>query len=91
MRPSMMVAGLLLTLTGGGLYLALGGYAWLAFAGIGAAVIVVGYFVAEVTEKVEPPAGYRFCPFCTSPVMEGQERCSECNGLQPGAAQTYAR
>jgi hypothetical protein len=90
MRPSMIVAGLLLALTGAGLYVGLGGEAWLVFVAGGVVVVLLGYSLAEVTERVEPPPGYRFCPFCTNPVMEGQERCDQCNGLQPGAAQPQA-
>lgn len=90
MRPSMMVAGLLLALTGAGLYVGLGGDAWLVFVASGAVIMVLGYSLAEVADRVEPPPGYRFCPFCSTPVMEGQKRCDQCNGLQPGAAQPQA-
>ena len=44
--------------------------------------ILIGLLVKE-SELIELPAGERFCPFCSSSVFLGMERCENCNGLQP--------
>jgi len=72
----------MLMLTGVGLYAALGGYAWLAMIAGGVVAIACGFVLEEVEDRVEPPAGFSFCPFCSTLVAEGVERCSHCNGLQ---------
>jgi hypothetical protein len=83
MRSAVVVAGALITLTGVGLYAALDGYAWLALIGGGVTVMGCGYVLEEVEgERVEAPPGFHFCPFCSTLVPEGAERCSHCNGLQ---------
>ena len=87
MRSSLMVAGGLITLTGVGLYAALDGGAWLVLIAGGLVALVSGYFLDELTDRVEAPAGYHFCPFCSTPVAEGEERCSHCNGLQDWVTQ----
>jgi len=48
----------------------------------GAIMMVVSFFVAESLGPVQPPEGFRFCPFCSTPVPTGAERCPHCNGLQ---------
>jgi hypothetical protein len=90
MRSSLVVSGGILTLTGIVLFVALSGEAWLALMAGGAVVIVAGFVLEEVTERIEPPPGYHFCLFCSTPVMEGAERCSHCNGLQGTATQANA-
>lgn len=90
MRSSLVVAGGMIALTGVGLYAALDGEAWLALIAGGVVAMACGYVMEEVEDKVEPPLGHHFCPFCSTPVPEGAERCSHCNGLQewvkPGSA-----
>jgi hypothetical protein len=86
MRYSLVVAGGIITLTGVGLYAALDGYAWLALIAGGVVTLACGFVLEEVDERVEPPPGYHFCPFCSTPVAEGVERCSHCNGLQDWVA-----
>jgi hypothetical protein len=49
----------------------------------GVLMIVVGSLIKESTSKIEPPEGYRFCPFCSTPVLIGEKRCDYCGGLQP--------
>jgi len=91
MRASAVVSGGILTLTGVVLFVALQGIAWLALIAGGLAVLVAGFALKEVSDRIEPPPGYRFCPFCSTPVMEGAERCGHCNGLQPVSASASAR
>ena len=82
MRSSLVVSGGILTLTGIVLFVALAGDAWLALIAGGVVVIASGFLLEEVTERVEAPPGFHFCPFCSTLVAEGAERCSHCNGLQ---------
>lgn len=83
MRSSLVVAGAMIALTGVGLFAALDGTAWLAFTAGGVVVMACGYVLEEaVGERVEAPPGFHFCPFCSTPVAEGSERCGHCNGLQ---------
>lgn len=49
----------------------------------GAVMSVAGIFLPEGRGPVQPPAGFRFCVFCTTPVPMGSERCPHCSGLQP--------
>ena len=86
MRSSLVVSGGIITLTGVALFVALAGEAWLALVAGGFVVLVSGFLLGEATERVVPPDGYRFCLFCSTPVMVGAERCSHCNGLQGEAA-----
>ena len=39
--------------------------------------------VSKERVGVEPPAGHRFCAYCSAPVPLTAERCPECNGVQP--------
>ncbi len=85
MRSSLVVSGGIILLAGAVLFVAFEGTAWLALTAGGAVASVVGFVLEETTERVEPPAGHRFCVFCSTPVAEGAERCGHCNGLQPTA------
>jgi hypothetical protein len=88
MRSSLVVSGGIISLTGVALFVALDGTAWLALIAGGAVVLVSGFLLEEVTERLEPPPGHHFCPFCSTPVAEGAERCSHCNGRQEWATQS---
>ncbi len=90
MRSSLVVSGGILVLTGIVLFVALSGEAWLALIAGGAVVLVSGFFLKEVTDRIEPPQGYHFCMFCSTLVTDGAERCSHCNGLQTTATQAKA-
>jgi hypothetical protein len=90
MRSSLVVSGGIISLTGGVLFVTLDGTAWLALIAGGVVALVAGFLLGEMADKVEPPPGYRFCLFCSTPVMEGAERCGHCNGLQPMAPQPAA-
>jgi predicted nucleic acid-binding Zn ribbon protein len=83
MRSSLFVSGVIVTLTGVALFAALDGIAWLVLIACGVVVSVSGYLLEESTERVEPPIGFQFCVFCSTPVPEGAERCDHCNGIQP--------
>jgi len=89
-RSSLVVSGGVIVLTGVVLFVALDGTAWLALIAGGSAAMVAGFVVAESTERVEPPSGYRFCVFCSTLVADGAERCGHCNGLQPTASVAQA-
>jgi hypothetical protein len=83
MRSSLVVAGGIITITGVGLFAALDGEAWLVLIAGGAVVLAAGFALKEVpNNRVEPPPGHQFCPFCTTLVKEGTARCPHCNGLQ---------
>ena len=86
MRSSLVVSGGIILITGVALFLAFQGTAWLVLIAGGAAASVAGFVLEESTDRVDPPPGYRFCVFCSTPVAEGDERCGHCNGLQPKAA-----
>ncbi len=43
----------------------------------------IGLIAKEREGAIEPPAGHRFCPFCSTPVPLTAERCPQCNGVQP--------
>jgi len=90
MRSSLVVSGGIISLTGVALFVALDGEAWLALIVGGAVVLVAGFFLGEMTDRVEPPIGHHFCPFCSTPVAEGSERCQHCNGLQDTVARPSA-
>ena len=87
MRSSLVVSGGIIGLTGLVLFVALSGLAWLALIAGGTVVLVSGFLLQDVDNRIVPPLGYRFCQFCSTPVMEGEERCGHCNGLQPTAPQ----
>ncbi len=91
MRSSMVVSGGIIALTGVAFFVTLDGEAWLALIAGGFVVLVIGFLLEEVTDRVEPPEGHRFCPFCSTPVLIGAERCSHCNGLQPEVAAPFQR
>jgi len=85
MRPQLLVGGLLVAAMGAGFYvlqLPLVFFWSLPFIIGGAIMMVVSFFVAESLGPVQPPEGFRFCPFCSTPVPTGAERCPHCNGLQ---------
>lgn len=82
MRSSLVVTGGMITLVGIALFVALDGEAWLALIAGGLVALVSGFVLKEVDSRVEAPAGHRFCPFCSTIVADGSERCSHCNGLQ---------
>ncbi len=90
MRSSLVVSGGILTVTGIVLFVALAGEAWLALTAGGVIVLVAGFFLKELTDRVEAPQGFHFCPFCSTLVAEGAERCDHCNGLQSAATQANA-
>jgi hypothetical protein len=88
MRPQLFVGGLLIAVTGAGLYvLALPlVYSWsLPFIIVGGLMAIVSFALPEGPGPVQPPEGFRFCIFCSTPVPTGAARCPRCNGLQPGA------
>ncbi len=59
-------------------------YFWsLPFVIGGAVMSAASWFMSESEGPVEPPEGYRFCAYCSSPVKLESERCSHCNGIQP--------
>lgn len=88
MRVSLVVAGGMIVLTGGVLYVALEGDAWLALIAGGAVALAVGLVIEEMVERVEAPPGQHFCPFCSTLVAEEDERCGHCNGLQDWVTQS---
>jgi hypothetical protein len=90
MRSSLVVSGGIISLTGVALFVALDGNAWLALIAGGVVVSVCGFLLEEANQRIEPPVGHHFCPFCTTPVVDGAERCGHCNGLQEFGAQARA-
>lgn len=40
-------------------------------------------FLPESSGPVQPPEGYRFCVFCSTPVLLAQAECDHCGGTQP--------
>jgi hypothetical protein len=87
MRSSLVVAGGIIALTGVALYVTLDGDAWLALIAGGVVALACGFVLEEVNDRVEPPPGMHFCPFCSTPVAEEDERCGHCNGLQEWVTQ----
>jgi hypothetical protein len=85
MRPQLLVGGLLVAAMGTGFYfLQLPFvYFWsLPFGVAGIIMVIISFLVPESEGPVLPPEGYRFCPFCSSPVKIGTERCPHCDGVQ---------
>ncbi|HUI23753.1 MAG TPA: hypothetical protein VLY82_05105 [Nitrososphaerales archaeon] len=85
MRSQLLVGGLLIAAMGAGFYLLELPfvYFWsLPFGIAGIIMVIISFFVPENEGSVQPPEGYRFCPFCSTPVMKGTERCPHCNGVQ---------
>lgn len=88
MRSSLVVAGGLIILTGVVLFVALDGYAWLFLIAGGVVITSFGFLLEEMNDRIEPPPGQHFCPFCSTLVAEEDERCSHCNGLQDWVTQS---
>lgn len=89
MRSQLLAGGLLVALLGVALYVLEVPLvdAWsLPFLVGGGIMAVASFLLPERTGGVEPPAGYRFCRFCSTPVPLAAERCPHCNGLQSEAA-----
>ncbi len=86
MRPQLLVGGLLVLATGVGFYLLALPlvYFWsLPFVIVGGIMALASLFLPEGPGPVEPPEGFRFCIFCSTPMAIGAKRCPHCNGLQP--------
>jgi hypothetical protein len=86
MRPPLFGAGLLVMATGAGFYVLVLPIVsvWGVPMVIGGAVMSgAGLLLPEGRGPVQPPEGFRFCVFCTTPVPIASERCPHCNGLQP--------
>ena len=90
MRSSLVVSGGIIGFTGVVLFVTLGGLAWMALIAGGGVALAAGFLVREVDHRIEPPEGHHFCQFCSTPVMDGAERCGHCNGLQPASPQPSA-
>ncbi len=89
MRPQLLVGGLLVAATGGGFYVLQLPfvYFWsIPFAIGGAIMMGASFFMSESPGPIQPHEGFRFCPFCSTEVAIGAERCPHCNGLQPREA-----
>jgi hypothetical protein len=60
------------------------GFSWSIPLMVGGLVFMIaGFIVSETEGRIEPPPGYRFCLFCSTPVKLDAKRCEQCNGLQP--------
>jgi len=58
-------------------------YFWsLPFLIAGGIMAASGFFASESPGPIQPPEGFRFCPFCSTPVAIGAERCPHCDGAQ---------
>jgi hypothetical protein len=58
-------------------------YFWsLPFGIAGIVMVIISFLVPEREGTVQPPDGYMFCLFCSTPVKIGTERCPNCNGVQ---------
>lgn len=89
MRPQLVGAGVLVIILGAVFYvlaIPLVFFWSIPFAIGGAVMMGVGLLIPESAGPVEPPEGYRFCPFCSSPVRLDATRCDHCNGIQPTGA-----
>jgi len=85
MRPQLLFGGLLVAAMAAGFYLLQLPfvYFWsLPFGVAGVIMMIMSLFLPESAGPVQPPEGYRFCPFCSTPVQIGAERCPHCNGVQ---------
>jgi hypothetical protein len=85
MRPQLIFGGLLILAMGAGFYVLQLPfvYFWsIPFAIAGGIMTAAGFFAPPSSGPIQPPGGYRFCPFCATPVKIGEERCPHCNGLQ---------
>jgi hypothetical protein len=86
MRPQLAVGGLLVALMGAGFYvLAIPlVYFWsVPFVAGGLIMMGASLFMSESPGPLSPPAGFRFCVYCSTPVPLASERCPHCNGIQP--------
>jgi hypothetical protein len=86
MRPQLLVGGIIVALMGVLFYafpLPLVYFWSLPFAFGGAIMAAASFFVSESSGPVQPPEGFRFCAYCSTPVPLDAERCPRCNGLQP--------
>jgi len=86
MRPQLLFGGVLVALMGLGLFiLALPfAYFWsLPFGVAGVIMIAAAFLLGETEGPVKPPEGFRFCPYCSTPVPVSSERCPHCDGVQP--------
>ena len=54
-------------------------------------MILASPLLKESEGPVQPPEGYRFCVFCTSPVLLEANRCEHCGGLQPNARERSSK
>jgi len=89
LRPQLFGAGVLVIILGAVFYvlaIPLVFFWSIPFAIGGAVMMGVSLLIPESAGPVEPPEGYRFCPFCSSPVRLGAARCDHCNGIQPAGA-----
>jgi len=87
LRPQLIGAGVLVMILAAALYLLEIPlvYFWsVPFAIGGGVMAVLGLVVPESAGPVEPPEGYRFCRYCSTPVRLDAKRCDHCNGIQPG-------
>lgn len=87
MRPQLFAAGVLAALLGVGLYVLEIPlvFFWSIPLGVGGAIMAgASLLLPESQGPVEPPDGYRFCAFCSSPVGIEEKRCPNCNGVQQG-------
>jgi hypothetical protein len=86
MRPQLLFGGLLVALMGLGFYvLALPFvFFWSIPFGVAGLIMIAASFLLPETEgPVKPPEGFRFCPYCSTPVSLSSERCPHCDGVQP--------
>lgn len=86
MRPQLLTGGLLVALMGLGFYVLALPFAFfwsIPFGVAGVIMIVAGFFLPETEGPVRPPEGFRFCPYCSTPVSLSSERCPYCDGVQP--------
>lgn len=83
MRPDLFWGGVIVLLAGVGFYFILFLDVSFPLAIGGAIMIAVSFFLPEGPGPIPPPAGFRFCVFCATPVPLSSNRCPRCNGLQP--------
>jgi hypothetical protein len=85
MRSQLLVAGILVALMGAAFYLLqipLVFFWSVPFVIGGGLMAVASAFLPESEGPVKPPEGYRFCPYCSTPVLLGEKRCQYCGGIQ---------
>jgi len=86
MRPQLLAGGLLVVAMGAGFYILeipIVDVWSLPFLAGGALMMVASFFLPESPGPLQPPEGFRFCVFCSTPVPLASDRCPHCNGLQP--------